>query len=234
MPLPAFVKVMLVTCLLGLPAAAQTAAPRVLTVNGEGRVSVVPDMATVSAGVQTLAETAEAALRQNSAAMQKIFGVLSEAGIEARDMQTGALSLYPQYGRPGQNDGDAPVIAGYVASNVLTVRVRALDELGTVLDRLGQAGANQINGVSFGLQDPGPATDAARKAAVADAQARAKLYAGAAGVRLGDVQSLSEQATGRPGPVMMNMARAEAAFDVPVAEGELDITAEVQIVWAIE
>jgi uncharacterized protein YggE len=208
-------------------------ASRMLTVTGDGRVSAQPDMAMVSLGVQSVGETADGALRDNSAVMQRIFGTLSEAGIAARDIQTGGLSLYPQFASYDRtSEGEAPTIIGYVASNSVNIRVTALDGLGAVLDSLGAAGVNQINGITFGLQNPEPVLDEARKAAVADARRKADLFATAAGVALGNVVTITEFGTGAPGP--MPMARAEMAMDVPVAQGELDISAQVQVVYGLE
>ncbi|MDT8856660.1 SIMPL domain-containing protein [Paracoccaceae bacterium Fryx2] len=212
---------------VALPALAEE--PR-LTVTGEGRVDARPDMATISLGVTTQGATAAAAMAANSDELGRVLANLRRTGIEERDVQTSGLSLNPNWVQVA-NDGSAPVIKGYVASNMLTVRVRALETLGGVLDAAVKDGANTLNGVTFGLTDPAPAMDEARTLAVADALARARLLAGAAGVRLGPVVSITEGG-GYSGPApMFRMAESVAA--VPMAEGEVAMSANVTVVFGL-
>ena len=216
--------------LLAAPAFAQD--PRTLSVTGLGEVSTAPDMATVRAGVETSARRADEALRDNSARMTKVLETLAGLGIEPRDIQTSGLSLYPQY--DNRTTGQGRGIAQYSAQNTLTIRVRDIDGLGRVLDTINQAGINEIQSISFGLQDNSGQLDAARTLAVSDARAKAELYAGAAGVSLGQVLSISEPGS-NSGPVPMGMARAESmAIDVPIAAGELITSARIDIVFEIE
>ena len=112
------------------------------------------------------------------------------------------------------------------------VRIRDFTLLGGILDQVITDGANDLNGLQFGIQEPDPLVDAARQAAVADGIAKAQLLAGAAGVTLGPVQSISEQG-GRPQPMMMEMAAARSSADVPVAAGEVSLRAQVSMVFAI-
>jgi hypothetical protein len=157
---------------------------------------------------------------------------LASAGIEARDVQTTGLSVNPNWQH--YSSGDAPRISGFVANNGVTVRVRALDGLGAVLDAAVQDGANQLNGVEFGLQEPRPTQDEARRRAVADARARAELLAEAAGVKLGAIRSINEtMAAPMPMPAFRMAADAAPAAPVPVAAGEVATTANVTIVWEI-
>jgi uncharacterized protein YggE len=217
-----------------LSALAQAPVPT-LTVTGEGGTAVAPDMATVQIGVTNEGETAKSALDANTAAMTGALDRLKAAGIEDRDMQTTGLNLGPRYDYNRTNPDGTPKITGFTASNGVTVRIRALDTLGTVLDAVVADGANTLNGVSFGLQDPGPNLDEARKGAVADARRKAELYAAAAGVKLGAIQSITEQ-SGYASPVPMPMAEAsyaKAGAPVPVAAGEVRVTANVTIVWAL-
>jgi uncharacterized protein YggE len=222
----------LVTLLLALAgAAAAQEPPRQITVQGAAEADAVPDLATVTAGVDTRAETAAAALADNSETMTAIFAAIDAAGIERRDVQTSQLTLNPVY-EPYRDDAEAPpAVVAYEASNLVTVRVRAVDSLGAVIDALAQAGANRLQGVSFEVADPKPHLDAAREQAVADARARAELYARAAGVALGPVVSIRETVE-VPGPIMM---RAEAASDAPpIAAGTVTLAAQVEVVYAIE
>ena len=181
---------LLLSAALALPIAAPALADNVITVTGEGTVQVTPDMATISLGVTTDGASAAEAMAANSKALQAVIDRLKSAGIEERDLQTSNLSLNPNW--VGYDAGQTPKIAGYVASNMLSVRVRALDTLGTVLDASITDGANTLNGITFDLAAPRPAQDEARKAAVADAKARAELLAAAAGVKLGKIEAISE------------------------------------------
>lgn len=211
---------------------AATAEAMVITVTGEGRVDQAPDMATLSLGVTTEGATAAEALSANSAEIARVLERLSAAGVEARDVQTSGLSVNPNWQH--NSSGEAPKIAGFIASNGVTVRIRALEGLGAVLDAAVKDGANQLNGVEFGLQDPRPSQDEARRRAVADAKARAELLAGAAGVKLGAIRSISESMGMQPPMPMFRMvAEAAAGALVPVAGGEVSTAANVTIVWAI-
>ena len=209
--------------------------PPTIMVTGEGRVDVAPDLATISLGVTNEADTAKEALDANTAALQAAIDRLKAAGIEDRDIQTSGLSLGPRYDYNRTNPDGSAQITGFIASNMVTVRVRVLDQLGAVLDAVVTDGANTLGGVSFGLQEPDPVLDEARKDAVADARRKAELYAAAAGVTLGKVRSIAEQ-SGFAVPMPMPMAEAslsKAAAPVPIAGGEVSVTANVTIVYEI-
>lgn len=201
-----------------------------ITVTGEGVSESAPDIATISIGVTTQGTTAAEAMDANSAALQAVLDRLRAAGIEARDLQTSNLSLNPNW--QGYDNGDPPKITGYVAANILNVRVRKLDGLGEVLDAVVTDGANTLNGITFGLTDPRPAVDAARTEAVQDARARATLLVGAAGAQLGRVISITEGGGYAP-PQPMYRMEADAAASVPVAGGEVGVTANVTMVFEI-
>ncbi len=223
-------KVLMLCTALVLPGQVLADTPR-LTVTGEGAVAGRPDMATITLGVTTEAATAAEAMAGNSEKLGRVLQRLKEAGLEDRDLQTSGLSLNPNWTQ--SPEGEAPRIAGYVASNMLTVRVRALDRLGAVLDQAVQDGANTLQGVSFGLVDPQPAMDEARRKAVARAQARARLLTEAAGVQLGPILEIREGGDGYQPPMPMYR---EAAMDapVPVAEGEIETTAQVTLVYELK
>ncbi|SLN33756.1 26 kDa periplasmic immunogenic protein precursor [Pseudoruegeria aquimaris] len=215
--------------LLPLPALAQEA-PRQITVTAEGQVTAAPDMATVTLGVITEGETGAQALAANSERMTRVLAALEADGIAPADMQTSGLSVSPRWRQAtaaGQRE-----ITGFVASNMVTVRVRELGALGGVLDGVMKQGGNSFRGVQFGLADGSALMDEARRAAVAEARARAALYAEAAGVDLGDLLSLSEAGSYRPQPRMMEAAMARDS--VPIAEGELTLSATVTLVYEIK
>ncbi|MEZ5796395.1 MAG: SIMPL domain-containing protein [Paracoccaceae bacterium] len=213
------------------PAAWAEAAPATLTVTGEGATSVTPDLATLSIGVTTTGETAAEALAANSAALAAVLERLRAAGIEDRDLQTSNLSVNPNWTGYDSSVSGGPRISGYTAANVVTVRIRKLETLGTVLDAAVADGANTLNGLAFGLAEPRPALDAARQAAVEDARAKATLYATAAGVDLGRILSISEAAPS-VGPAPMYKDAVQSAA-VPVEAGELSMEASVTVVWEL-
>ncbi len=211
-------------------ALAEDPVPQII-VTGEGRVEARPDMAMVSLGVTTEAETAAAALEENSKRMAEVLARLREAGIEERDLQTSGLSLGPRW---DYGSGErAPRLVGFTALNGLSVRVRDLDALGGILDQSVRDGANTFNGLSFGLIEPQPVLDEARRRAVVDARRKAELYAEAAGVTLGPILLLTESGGMSPPQPMMRMAAAEMADAVPIAQGEVSLTASVSITWQL-
>lgn len=204
---------------------------RVISTSGQGVIETVPDMATIRLGVTHENAQAATAMAAVSEGVSAVLTRLSEAGVAPRDMQTDTLSLQPVWSGRGVNDATPSKITGFVARNSLTVRVRALDDLGRILDLVVSDGANTFDGLSFGLQEPKPAADAARAEAVRDAMDRARQMAEAAGVTLGPILSISEQG-GIARPQMMEMASARQ-MDMPVAAGELTVMAQVGIVFAI-
>ena len=213
---------------IAAPALAEGDILRTISVTGTGTVESAPDMATLMIGVTTQGTTAAEALAANSKATEAVIARLTASGIAARDMQTSNLSINPNW---TGYDSSTPTISGYVASNMLTVRVRALDTTGAVLDAAVADGANTLNGMTFGLADPEPAYNEARKEAVADARAKAELLAMAAGVKLGPVVSSSDAgAMTDPAPMYRD---AVAASPVPVQGGELGLIANVAVSWQI-
>ncbi|MGR3662410.1 MAG: SIMPL domain-containing protein [Paracoccaceae bacterium] len=202
-----------------------------ITVTGQGRVEVVPDMATISIGVTTDAKTSAEALSGNSAAVSQVLAQVKAAGIEPRDIQTSGLSLSPVWRKSNASSEVSRKIVGFAVNNQITVRVRELSGLGDILDVVVQNGANRFHGLSFGVQTPRPLEDEARQLAVADALTKAKLYAGAAGVSLGDILEINENGVSGYRPVA---ARAVMMSEpVPIAEGEISISASVTMVFEI-
>ena len=225
------------------PAAAQSTVPAIergnalLTVIAEGRTTRQPELAVFSAGVTTQAKTAGEALADNSRAMTRVVAELKRAGIAARDIQTSNLSINPVYlqqTRPVE-EPQAPVIVAYQVSNQVTVRQRKLGDYGKVIDTLVSAGANQVNGPSFQLDNSDAALDEARIAAMTAARARAELYAKAAGLRVARIVSISEGQNYQPGPPMvyaaMRMDKESSA--PPVESGELELTANVTVMFEL-
>lgn len=216
-----------------IPALAGEPSIRTISVSGEGKATTPPDMATIHTGVVTQAETAHDALAVNNVAIKNILTTLAEHKIAAKDIQTSSFDVRPEY-RRGPRGQQEPEIVGYRVTNQVRVFVRNLPDLGQVLDALVAAGSNQVSGISFGIDDPTGVLNQARNRAISDARSRAQLYAQAAGVRVGNVISISEQATAIPRPQFARALAAEAAGAVPVATGEQEIRATIHMVFAIE
>ena len=211
------------------PAACMAEGVGTLTVTGVATVNAAPDQAILSLGVTTTGPTAAAAMAANNESASAVMARLIAAKVADRDMQTTGLSLNPNWVMNAA--GTAQEIQGYVANAVLTVRIAVLDTAGSVLDAAIADGANTLNGLTFGLSDPRPVEDDARKAAVADALARAKVLAAAAGATLGPVLSITEGMGGQQPMPMLYKAAADST--VPLAAGEVGVTAEVTIVWQL-
>lgn len=211
----------------------ETKMPRVISLSGHGEVRQVPDSAYVISGVLSQGTTAAEALAANTTAMNTLFAALKEAGIADKDVQTSNFLVQPRY---NFQENKAPELVGYDVSNNVTVRIRKLGDLGLLLDKLVQAGSNQINGIGFEVSEPMAALDEARKLATADATRKAKIYAEALGVALGPVMSISEGVNYQP-PMPMVQSKAmmadAVAAPVPVAAGEQSLSIDVNITWEI-
>ena len=196
-----------------------------LDIVAEGEAMRVPDLAEIGAGVVTQAAGAADAMTANARAMAATLAALSRAGVAGRDVQTAAVSLSPQY-RYGENM--PPVITGYQASNLVTVRFRDIARAGTILDALVAAGANQISGPNLTVDRLDAALDEARTRAIATARARAELYARAAGLQVARIVAISEGGGEAPGRPMPMLARAkDAATAIVPGEQRLAVTVNV-------
>ncbi len=215
---------------------AQEPVLRTISVSGEGTATSPPDMASISTGVVTQAATARQALTANNVAMDRILSALKKYKIADKDIQTSNFNVQPEYDRGQRGQPAEPRIVGYRVSNQVMVRVRNLPTLGEVMDALVEAGSNQFSGVSFGVDDPTGVLNQARNRAIADARSRAELYAQAAGVRVGKVISISEQASAQPRPQYLapRAMMAEAVSSVPIATGEQELRSIIHMVFELE
>jgi uncharacterized protein YggE len=172
---------------------------------GEGKVTAIPDMATVNVGVQAQGTTVKAVQDELNAKINAVTASVKQIGINASDIQTTNYSLYPTYDYSSSKQR----ITGYQASTNITVKVKDLDKTNTVLDTATQQGANMVGGISFEVSDKTKALNEARQKAVAEAKQKAELAAQAAGFRLGKIINYSESEGGLIYPVPMS-AKAEA------------------------
>jgi len=220
-------------------AADSEAIVRTISVSGQGEAKGTPDQAHLSAGVVTEGKTAAEALGANSRAMNDVFATLKRLGIPEKNIQTSNFNVSPQY-PPYNNSGPQPPrrIIGYQVTNTVYVTVDGIDNVGPALDALVRSGANESSGISFGIKDPKPLEEKARREAVEEAMAKARTIADAAGVHLGRILSISEGGGYQPPmPMMMaRMAMAEAAPPPPppVAAGEQSVSVSVSIVYEIQ
>ena len=225
-----------------LPAAASAQTAQVmapisgtrLDISATGEVSRVPDIAIISAGVVTRQPTATAAIQQNATRMERVLAALKAAGIAERDVQTSSLSLNPEY---KYREGQAPLLAGYTASNQVSIRFRDIRNTGKILDALVAEGANQINGPSLTIDKPDEALDEARTKALANGRARADFYARALGRRVVRLISVSEGGGNYPVPpmpVMMEARAANQAADTSIVPGEQKLSVNLSMVFEVQ
>jgi hypothetical protein len=224
------------------PALAQTesedgspySAAETITVVGQGSTFIEPDIARISVGIETAAAMVADAVAENEAQMASILDALEAAGIAEKDIQTTNYSIsldrYPEPRLGSSEEEAAPV---YRVSNMVNVTIRDLERVGEVLDAVIEAGANNIWGVSFTLDDPSIAQADARTDAMADAQERAAALAELAGVELGPVMAVSEVVGGSGIAVPVAVERA-AAGGSSISPGELEIGYQVQVSYFIE
>ncbi|MBS0248972.1 MAG: SIMPL domain-containing protein [Proteobacteria bacterium] len=216
----------IVACALAAPLVAPGAAhaiERLITVSGDATVAVAPDLAMIRLGVTSQAKTAREASDANAKQMTSVLAAIKEAGIADRDVRTSRLSLQPQY---DQSKPGAARLLGFQVTNQVTVRIREIDKLPSILDHAIAAGANEMSGIEFIVSEQSKLLDQARDDAIADARRKAELYAKAAGVKLGSVTSIVEEGSSPPPRPVMQALRAGA---VPVAPGEQMLRAAVTV-----
>lgn len=209
-------------------------------VSGTGSVTAKPDLAMLSLGVESRGKTVEEARTKGADAMNAILASLTKGGIAQNDVQTHSFNINPEYNFVDRADGlgrrTERVLIGYLVTNQVSVKVRALDSVGRLIDDVAKAGGDltRINGISFTVENPTALRREARDKAVADAVAKADQMARAAGVSLGRAFYLNESG-GAPPPPQPFAARALAAeaAPTPISRGELEITVSVQAAFSI-
>jgi uncharacterized protein YggE len=205
-----------------------------IAVNGQGKVTVVPDLATVSLGVNVERDSAKAARQAAADQMTKIVAALKALGIADKDIATANVSLGPVYDYPTNAQ---PRIRGYQLQNTVTVTVRDLDKVSDVVDDSVQAGATQVNGISFDVNDRAAAEAQAREQAVKDARAKADTIAKGLGVSITGVANVSEQVQipiwYGPQFAAGGAASPDKAAETPVLPGSTDVTITVQVSFLI-
>jgi len=205
-------------------------------VNGTGEVTVTPDIATLSLGIEAQAATVAEAQAQAAVAMAAVMTALAENGVAEKDIQTQYFSIY-QVTR-WDDFKDQQVVIGYRVTNMVTAKIRDIEQAGPIIDAVAAAGGDytRINNVSFSVDDPTPYYADARQKAMADARAKAEQLADLAGLNLGKPTYISE-GTIYP-PVVYRDAGMEAMAPVPapttpISPGEIELSLTVQVAYAI-
>ncbi len=194
------------------------------TVTGEGKVSVPPDIAVVSIGVQAQGATVKAVQDQLNKNINAVAAAIKSTGVESRDIQTSGYNINPTY----NFNGGPQRITGYQASSNLTIKVRAIDRANTVIDAATAAGATNVGGISFDVDDKTKSQNEARQKAVADAKSKAENAAHTAGFSLGKIINYSEDFGNAPRPVPMlakvDMVGAGAPTQLETGSNEITVT----------
>ena len=209
-----------------------------LTVSETGMVTHAPDTAFVTLGLDTSGKSLAETQRRNSAVMSKVLDRLRDLQIDKELIQTSSFTVSPQYRPPPNRPADAPPaspeIVGYVVSNMVTVEIRVLDRVGTVIEEVLKAGANSFQGLHWGLRDEQSVRLSALKQAAAKAREKAAVLSEALHVKLVRVLSANEGGQMmRPAAPMARMAMETNADYVPISPGELKVEAMVTLVYEV-
>lgn len=217
-----------------------TTAPRepaleeTISVTGEGRVTLSPDQVTFTAGVETVAPTADEAVRQNSQRVAAVIAALKKAGLADREVRTSTFSLFPQQ---EYVENRRPRVVGYQAVNQVVVTRDDISDVGRFLQAAVDAGANNVSGLALTVRDPKRGRDEGLRLAYEDARAKAALLAKAAGRSLGRALAITE-GTGivPPRPMygkMVSAMEARADSSVPVETGKQGVSFAVSVIFEL-
>jgi len=204
-------------------------------VTGQGEATAVPDIAMLSLGIEARADTVAEAQAQASEAMDKVMEALKDSGIDEKDIQTQRFSIYPITRWVEHRDKEE--IIGYRVTNIVVAKIREVDKAGVIIDAVAEAGGDytRIQGISFAIDDPEPYYEEARAKAMEDAKKKAEQLADLAGVSLGKPTYVSEGAVYWP-PTTRGFYEGGVpvpAPETPISPGELKITVNVQVAYAI-
>lgn len=220
---------------LGMSSVAMAApgpGPAVISVSGQGRADVAPDMATVNIGIVTTGKTAQLAQAENARVASDVTAALGQLGIFSKDIQT-HYTMSPVYEK-----GDYRKAVGYRANNTVTVTVNDVAKAGQVIDAALSSGATDVNGLSFGLKDAKSVRNTALQMAVQDARSKADAIAAALGVKIVGIQNVKEDGGNFARYEVANARLAKldgaAMADTPVNAGTVEVNAEVHIDFQIQ
>jgi len=205
-------------------------------VNGQGKVTVTPDIAYISMGVSAQAATVTEAQAQAAAAMDKVIAALKSNGVAEKDIQTQYYNI--QQLTRYDNVTQQSVVTGYMVSNSVNVKIRDVGKAGVIIDAVAAAGGDytRINGVNFSIDKPEQYYAQAREQAMADAKTKANQLAQLAGVTLGRATYITESTSSPyvPYPYPIKAADAVQSSTTYITPGEMDVTVSVQVAYAIQ
>ena len=196
-------------------------------VTGRASVSVEPDLVLLNVGVESEATTVAVARAEAAKSMAAIIKAVKAHDIEDKDIQTQSFNIWPQY----DWGSDGRTLVGYTVSNTATIKIRAIDAAGPIIDDVAKAGgdATRIDGIRFTVEDPAPYMTQLREDAVRDAVAKAEHFAGLMSVAVGDVLYVSEGGTPSPAPrAFAESAALARVADTSISAGELELSLTVQ------
>ena len=205
-----------------------------ISVSGSGSAFGEPDVAVLSLGVEAEAESVSEARSQAAESMEGMLAALRDGGVAEEDIQTTRFSVEPRF---DFIDG-RQVLRGFVVNNLVTAKIREIDNTGRLIDAVVEAGGDlaRVNNLRFTIDDPTELEDQARKDAMAEARRKAETLAEAAGVELGPPRSISE--SGGPRPIRFEaagLAAVEEEFaETPIEVGELEVRVQVQVVYGLD
>jgi uncharacterized protein YggE len=202
-----------------------------ITVTGDGKITYVPNIGTISAGVSSDAREAADAWKKNADIVKKIFDALKQQGIDPKDLKTTGVNISPNHIYP---KGKKPQLVGYTATYNLDVTIRKLNEMGKTLDALVANGANRGMSISFTYDNLEQLLDQARLKAAAEARKKAELYVKGAGANLGAVVTIHEGNYFPPRPFYYEHTMRAAKVDLPIAVGRQDLSVTVTVTYTIE
>ena len=208
--------------------------PRTISVTGYAQVLLSPDIAYISIGVHSEAQSATEAVASNNSLTQKVIDAIKNQGVDTKDIQTTNFSVYQQekYDKNGNSLGTF-----FMTDNTVYVTMRDITKIGDILDASIAAGANSIYGISFDVQDKEAALASGRDQAMADAQSQAEQLAKAAGGTLGAVQSITYYSNS-PSPIYYDTKASPTGLgggsSVPISSGQLTLTVSVSVIYPIK
>lgn len=198
-------------------------------VTGRASVSVDPDLVLLNVGVESMADTVADARSQAAESMDDIIEAVKEHDIEDKDIQTRSFNIWPRY----DYGSDQRTLVGYTVNNTATIKIRDIDDVGTIIDDVAEAGGNatRIDGIRFTIEDPKPFMSQLREDAVQDAVEKAEHFASLMSVAVGDVLYISEPGAGAPSARTFNESAqltAASARATSISAGELELSLTVQ------
>ncbi|NMM64031.1 SIMPL domain-containing protein [Clostridium sp. P21] len=206
-----------------------TSSEKTINVSGVGEVNVAPDIAYVSLGVMTQKESVSDAQKENSNAMNKIINEVKKQGVKSEDIKTVNYSITPKYNYDNKTGSNK--LVGYTIVNAISVKVKDITKVGTIIDNAVANGANNSNGINFGVSDYEKYYNMALKNAISNANSKAKVIADSIGVKVSVPTKIIENSTGVPNtsPIYYNASLSKES--TPIETGTYKVRADVSAVY---